>query len=285
MLSVPVASGYARRVETHATRLAALERLLGSFPDLVVAFSGGVDSSVLLHAAVGALGPRVSALIGDSPSLPRRELAEAEAFARGLGVRLERLATGELAEEGYRANDGQRCYHCRRTLFRAMEDFARARNVSTLAYGEIVDDLFEPRPGRRAAAELAVRAPLREAGWSKEDVRRYARAHGLATAEKPAAACLASRIPLGVPVTPARLARIEAAEEALRPLGFACLRVRDHGERARIEVAPPELPRARAAAAELARHLAPLGFRDLELAPYARPGRAKASPAANTTPS
>jgi len=258
-------------------RFRELERLLGELPDLVVAFSGGVDSSVLLHAAVRVLGSRVTALIGDSPSLPRRELAEALAFAARLGVRLERLATDEFEHDGYRANDGQRCYFCRHTLFTAMEAWARAHGHTTLAYGEITDDLQEHRPGRRAAAELPVRAPLREAGFSKDDVRRYARAHGLAVAEKPAAACLASRVPLGTVVTRARLARIEAAEEALRGFGFALLRVRDHGERARVEVAPEELERARVLEPELRERLGALGFARLELAAYlrARPSAAK----------
>lgn len=251
-------------------RQAELERVLGELPDLLVAFSGGVDSSVLLHAAVRVLGARAVALIGDSPSLPRRELREAEAFAARLGVRLERLETRELELEGYRSNDGQRCYFCRHTLFRSMEAWARAHGFTTLAYGEITDDLREHRPGRRAAAELAVRAPLREAGFSKDDVRHYARAHGLAVAEKPAAACLSSRVPLGTTVTRARLERIEAAEEAVSEFAFALLRVRDHGDRARIEVAAGELQRARALAPELRARLEPLGFRELDLAAYAR---------------
>jgi pyridinium-3,5-biscarboxylic acid mononucleotide sulfurtransferase len=259
-----------------------LERLLAGLPDVLVAFSGGVDSSVLLHAAVAVLGPRAAALIGDSPSLPRRELAEAEAFAARLGVRLERLATEELELAGYRANDGQRCYLCRHTLFTGMERWAAAHGFTTLAYGEITDDLGEHRPGRRAAAELAVRAPMREAGWSKADVRRYARAHGLQAAEKPAAACLSSRLPLGTPVTRARLARIEAAEEALRALGFGLLRVRDHGLRARVEVEAHELARARALSGELGARLAPHGFTELELAPYARGGQASTAPPQKT---
>jgi uncharacterized protein len=270
-------------VTSHGQRLAELDRLLGSFSDLLVAFSGGVDSGVLLHAAVRLLGPRAAAVIGDSPALPRRELEEAVALAERIGAPLERIRTDELELEGYRANDGQRCYFCRRTLFLAMEARARARGFTTLAYGEITDDLLDHRPGARAAAELSVRAPLREAGLSKEDVRRYARAHGLPVADKPAAACLASRLPPGTRVTRERLARVEAAEEALLPLGFAPLRVRDHGARARVEVAEEELERVRALERVLAARLAPLGFRALDFAAYRRPAQATTSPAAKTT--
>jgi uncharacterized protein len=236
----------------------------------VVAFSGGIDSSVLLHAAARVLGPRVVALTGDSASLPRRELAEARAFALGLGVRFETLATDELTSEAYRANDGTRCFHCRHALFTAMERWARAQGFTTLAYGEITDDLGEHRPGRAAAALFEVRAPLREAGFSKEDVRRYARDHGLSAAEKPAAACLASRLPLGTRVTPEALRRIELAEEHLRALGFALLRVRDHGPLARVEVEGLELERARARVDEIGALLRPLGFERVELAAYRR---------------
>jgi uncharacterized protein len=149
-----------------------------------------------------------------------------------------------------------------------MEAWARANGYGRLAYGEITDDLADDRPGRRAAAELAILAPLRAAGLSKADVRRYARAHGLDVAEKPAAACLASRLPRGTAVTAAALARVEAAEEALRPLGFGLLRVRDHGTRAQVEVEEDTVPRARELAVEVGRLLAPLGFEELEVRAY-----------------
>jgi uncharacterized protein len=259
-------------------KLRALEGLLTACDDLVVAFSGGVDSSVLLHAAARALGPRTVAVIGDSPALPRRELAAAQAFAAELGVRCETLVTGELELDAYRANDERRCYFCRHTLFEVMERWAREHAFSTLAYGEITDDLLEPRAGRVAAAELAVRAPLREAGYSKADVRAYARAHGLEVADKPAAACLASRLAPGTPVTPERLARVEAAEEALRPFTLGLLRVRDHGRHARVEVEPAALVLAQALVQELRSALLELGFETLELAAYAR----KTLPSANT---
>lgn len=263
-------------MSTHDSRRNELDRLLRSFPDLVVAFSGGVDSSVLLHAAAQALGPRAVALIGDSASLPRRELLEARAFAAALGVRCERLATDELASEDYRRNDGQRCFHCRHALFTGMERWARTQGFHVLAYGEITDDLGEHRPGRVAAERFEVRAPLRECGFSKEDVRRYARDNGLAVADKPAAACLASRLPPGTRVTPEALARVEEAEERVRALGFGLLRVRDHGGRARVEVDELELARAQGARDEIAARLRALGFHELELAPYRRATAGKA---------
>src|SRR5262249_40912068 len=149
-------------------RLRGLERV-------AVAFSGGVDSSVLLHAAHVALGENASGVIADSPSLPRRELAEALALARAMGAPLAVIATDEMDDARYRANAGDRCYFCKSALFRAMEPWARARGFRALAFGEITDDLLDDRPGARAAREFGVVAPLSEAGFSKDDVRRYAR--------------------------------------------------------------------------------------------------------------
>ncbi len=276
--------------DPHVARVRALRERLGALEDLAVAFSGGVDSAVLLHAARSVLGDRSVGLIADSPSLPRRELAEARSLAESLGARLVVLATDELAEPGYRANDGQRCYFCKRALFDAMARWARLHGGRWLAFGEITDDLLDERPGARAAAEGGVLAPLREAGFSKEDVRRYAREHGLAVADKPASACLASRLPRGTAVSAERLRRVERAEEAVRALGFRVLRVRDHGPRARLELGPGELERGRGLAGALARALAPCGFDELELAPYVSPaeralgaGRSAARPAGPST--
>lgn len=253
-------------------RLTALRAELARHPSLAIAFSGGVDSSVLLHAAHAVLGERAVGVVADSPSLPRRELDEARAVARAIGATLEVVATDEGQDPAYTANRGDRCYFCKAALFRAMERVCRARGIETMAFGEITDDWNDDRPGARAAREARVVAPLSAAGFGKEDVRRYAREVGLAVADKPASACLASRVPVGTPVTAQRLSRIERAEEQLLDLGFALRRVRDHGDRARVEVDEALLPRAQALHAEIAARLAAEGFREVQLAAYRAPG-------------
>ncbi len=254
-----------------APRLKRLRQELEGLDHLVIAFSGGVDSSVLLHAALQALPGRVLAVVADSPSLPRAELAQARQLAALLGAELEVVETQELELASYRANRGDRCYFCKRTLYAAMEQAARARGWTTLAFGEITDDLLDVRPGARAAAERGVLAPLSAAGFSKADVRAYARHFALPVADKPASACLASRIPVGTEVTRAALERIEAAEARVRALGFRVLRVRDHGERARVEVGDAERADSERLRPQLAAALEPLGFKQLELAVYRSP--------------
>lgn len=265
----------------YAERLAALRDGLRALENVAVAFSGGVDSSVLLHAAHAELGARAVAVIADSPSLPRRELDDARTTARAIGAELTVLATDELDDERYRANAGDRCYFCKSALFRAMEPWARARGFAALAFGEIADDLLDHRPGAKAAREFGVVAPLSAAGFTKEDVRRYAREHGLDVADKPASACLASRLPVGTRVTPERLARVERAESALRELGLSQLRVRDHGDTARVEVGGSELAFAQAREPEIRARLSAVGFARVELAQYFTPlERAQRGPAA-----
>ena len=243
-------------------KLACLRRRLGYLPGAVVAFSGGVDSTALLHACRDALGARTVAVTADSPSLPRVELRDAEALARELGVRHVVLATDELQREGYRNNAGDRCYHCKKELFVTVA--RRRAEVAPdgwpVVYGAITDDLGDHRPGQRAAAEHDVLAPLVDAGFGKDDVRRYSRAAGLRTADKPSFACLSSRVPYGTAIDAALLARIERAEQVLRDHGFRQFRVRHHDRLARIEVGPDELERAFRLREELGRGVVAAGY-------------------------
>ena len=227
-------------------KLAHLRESLRSLPGAVVAFSGGVDSSALLHVCHSVLGDAVVAVTADSPSLPRAELDEARAVAAEVGARHVVLPTHELEQAAYRANAGDRCYHCKKELFVTVAK-RRAEIAPAdwqVVYGAITDDLGDHRPGQQAAAEHGVLAPLIDAGFAKTDVRRYSRDVGLRTAEKPSFACLSSRVPHGTPIDRGVLSTIEAAEAALRALGLRQFRVRHHDKVARIEVAPDELPRA-----------------------------------------
>lgn len=253
-------------------RVADLDRRLLELGRVAVAFSGGVDSTVLLHAAHRVLGAADGVgVIADSPSLPRAELTEARRVAAALGARLVEVRTDEGADPAYRANAGDRCYFCKAALFRAMERFAGQEGFPYLAFGEIVDDWSDHRPGARAAGEFGVVAPLSAAGFTKADVRRYAALHGLDIADKPASACLASRIPVGTEVTPARLAVVERAEAGLKALGYRVLRVRHHGARARLEVGVDEEARAALDRSRIEPVLREAGFEDYDLAVYGRP--------------
>ena len=224
-----------------------VETLLENAAPLGVAFSGGVDSSVLLALAARRLGrDRVLAILGVSPSLARDERIGAHDIARSLGVRVIEIRTDEGRNPDYRRNGPDRCFHCKHELFtRISDEVVDAHGLRAVAYGENADDTRRPdRPGAQAATNHRVLRPLADAGMDKSSVRRVARALGLANADKPAAPCLASRIPHTHEVTPAKLGQVERAEAAIRRLGFADVRVRHHGEIARIELTPADLVRA-----------------------------------------
>lgn len=225
------------------TILARLEAQLARFDSLLVAYSGGVDSAVLLAAAHRVLGDRCAALTADSASMARSELAASADLARSLGVRQIIVRTTEIERDEYAKNDRNRCYFCKQTLFTEAAQVARDNGFADLAYGYTRDDLGEIRPGHRAAEEVGVHAPLFDAGLGKNEIRAIAAHLGLPVWDKPAAPCLASRIPYGSAVTPEKLSRIEAMEALLHELGFRVCRARYDGELMRIEVEPHEIAR------------------------------------------
>jgi pyridinium-3,5-biscarboxylic acid mononucleotide sulfurtransferase len=226
------------------TRIDQLERRIGSLESCVVAFSGGVDSSLVAALAARALGEHALAVTAVSPALATGELDGAYVVARTIGIRHETITTVELAREGYRRNERDRCYHCKTELYDRLSALAARHGYAALLSGANADDLGDWRPGLRAAEEHGVIHPLLEAGVGKDEVRRLARELGVPSAEKPASPCLASRIPYGTAVDPATLAQIDRAEVALKRLGYRVLRVRHFGELGRVELAADELPRA-----------------------------------------
>ena len=226
------------------TRVEELVRLIRPLRSAVVAFSGGVDSSLVAALATRALGKRTLAVTAVSPALATGELDGARAVAKAVGIAHETISTDELAREDYRRNDENRCYHCKTELYDRLLAIAQDRGYDAVLSGANSDDLGDWRPGLRAAAEHSVRHPLLEAGVGKNEVRALARELGIPSAEKPASPCLASRLPYGIPVTAEALARVDRAEQALKRLGYRVLRVRHYGDLGRVELAADELERA-----------------------------------------
>ena len=277
-------------------KLEKLRDLLKSYGSCLVAYSGGVDSVFLARVAREVLGERSLAVIADSPSLPRRELAEALDIAERFGIAVRVVRTAEFDNADYLANPNNRCYFCKHELFTELAPLARSEGFAVIAYGENASDVGDHRPGAQAATEFQVRAPLKEAGLTKSEIRELSAQFGLPTADKPQMACLSSRIPYGEPVTPEKLKMIEEAEYVLRDLGFYDVRVRHHEMRsaecgvrngdqpavaensafrishsalalARIEVGATELPRllAEGLAARVAAALKQIGYAHVTL--------------------
>ncbi|HTE91133.1 MAG TPA: ATP-dependent sacrificial sulfur transferase LarE [Terriglobales bacterium] len=257
---MPNGANLGSKRDTLSSRLRGLGRTL-------VAYSGGVDSAFLAWAAHQVLGNDMLAVIADSASLARSQLADAIAFAREQGIPLEVIATAELDRPEYIRNDASRCFHCKDELFTVMESFRLAHDFDSIAYGVNVDDQGDFRPGQAAARQHHVAAPLLEAGLTKQEVRELARNAGLRIWEKPASACLSSRVEYGRAVTREVLEVIEQGEDALRNLGFRQFRVRHHGDIVRIEIAHDELSRALTSemAVEFARIFKSLGFKFVTL--------------------
>jgi pyridinium-3,5-biscarboxylic acid mononucleotide sulfurtransferase len=227
--------------EQKATRLASGLAELGS---ALVAYSGGVDSAYLAWASRQALGDRMLAVLADSPSLAAFQKRDAVEFARAFVIPLEVIQTAEFHDPEYLRNAPDRCFHCKDELFVQLASIARERGFQSIIYGVNADDTGDFRPGHRAAAEHGVRSPLLEAGLTKAEIRHLAKQAGLPVWDRPAAACLSSRIPYGTPVTIQNINMVEKGEDAIRELGFRQFRVRHHGELVRIEISPDELAKA-----------------------------------------
>jgi len=226
-----------------ATRLKTARAIVRNFGSVLIAYSGGVDSTLLLRLAMDELGDAAVAVLANSPAYPESEQAEARSLAGEMGARLVEVNTSEVELEAYARNNPDRCFHCKEELFDTLAPVQQELGLAHLAYGATADDAGDHRPGHASAVRRGVRFPLLEAGMPKSEIRAAARALKLPNWNKPSFACLSSRIPHGTPVTVAALRQIEAAEAALKSLGFRQVRVRHHGDVARIEVDAAEIPR------------------------------------------
>jgi uncharacterized protein len=243
-MAAPVHTELPESVSDTQSKLEALEAQLLRLGSVMVAYSGGVDSAFLAATAHRVLGDRMLAVLADSPSLARRDMEQASAFAQAIHMPLRIIQTEELDKPEYQRNDANRCFHCKTELFEGMKALGAELGYTNIAYGMNADDTRDFRPGQRAAQEHDVLAPLADAGLTKLEVRTLAKAAGYSLWDRPAAPCLSSRVEYGRAVTREVLEQVEQAEESIRRLGFREFRVRHHGELARVEIARAEMPRA-----------------------------------------